>query len=82
MTRPLPSYPLFRAKTRDLYQAATDSGEVLTASKSGVSTDKTLTHIDKTESSDAGHPGVKQIAIFGNARARLVAPLRKEATLG
>ena len=47
----------FEPKTRDLYQAATDSGEVLTASKSGVATDKTLTHIDSTESSFTG--GVK-----------------------
>jgi hypothetical protein len=41
----------FEPKMRDLYQAATDSGEVLTASKSGLSTDKTLAHIDSTESS-------------------------------
>lgn len=47
----------FEPKTRDLYQAATDTGEVLTASKSGVATDKTLTHIDSTETSFTG--GVK-----------------------
>jgi hypothetical protein len=39
----------FEPKVRDLYQAATDIGEVLTASKSGVMTDKTLTHTDSTQ---------------------------------
>jgi hypothetical protein len=47
----------FEPQTRDLYQTATDAGEVLTASKSGVNTDKTLAHIDSTESSWSG--GVK-----------------------
>jgi hypothetical protein len=39
----------FEPKVRDLYQAATDIGEVLTASKSGVMTDKTLTHTESTQ---------------------------------
>jgi hypothetical protein len=37
-------------KTRDFYQAATESGEVLTASRSGVNTDKSLTQTESTES--------------------------------
>ncbi len=41
----------FEPKTRDLYQAATESGEILTGSKSGVTTNKALTHTDSTESS-------------------------------
>jgi hypothetical protein len=41
----------FEPKTRDLYQAATETGELLTASVSKVATDKTLTH---TETSETG----------------------------
>ncbi|CCH79180.1 hypothetical protein BN12_4040012 [Nostocoides japonicum T1-X7] len=41
----------FEPKTRDLYQAATETGEILTASVSSVATDKTLTH---TETSETG----------------------------
>ena len=36
-------------KNRDLYQAATENGEILTASNSRVATDKTLTHTETTE---------------------------------
>lgn len=36
-------------QVRDLYQAATESGEILTASQSGVKTDKTLTTTESTE---------------------------------
>jgi hypothetical protein len=55
-TRPagLSDYPHivdFEPKTRDLYQAATETGEILTASVSSISTDKTLTH---TETSETG----------------------------
>ncbi len=41
----------FEPKVRDLYQAATESGEVLTDSKSGIKTDKSLTHTESTQSS-------------------------------
>jgi hypothetical protein len=41
----------FEPKTRDLYQAATETGELLTASVSAVRTDKSFTH---TESSETG----------------------------
>ena len=41
----------FEPKIRDLYQAATETGEVLTASVSSIATDKTLTH---TETSETG----------------------------
>ncbi len=40
-------------KMRDLYQAATETGEVLTSSASGVNTDKTLISLDSTESSSS-----------------------------
>ena len=40
----------FEPKLRDFYQAATDSGEVLTASQSGVDTTKSFLHTDATES--------------------------------
>ena len=39
----------FEPKTRDLYQAASLQGEVLTASRSEVRTDKTMSHTDSTE---------------------------------
>jgi hypothetical protein len=39
----------FEPKLRDFYQAATDSGEVLTASQSGVDTTKSFLHTDATE---------------------------------
>jgi hypothetical protein len=38
-------------KVRDLYQAATDAGEVLSGSKSGIKTDKSFTHTESTETS-------------------------------
>ena len=41
----------FEPKRRDLYQAATESGEILTASKSGVQTDKSFT---STQTSETG----------------------------
>ena len=41
----------FEPKVRDLYQAATETGEVLTGSKSGIKVDKSLTHTESTESS-------------------------------
>jgi hypothetical protein len=46
------TYPIFvdfEPKTRDLYQTATEDGEILTASSSAVSTTKTMTHSDSTE---------------------------------
>ena len=39
----------FEPKIRDLYQAATQNGEILTASVSGVKTDKTGSHTKSTE---------------------------------
>jgi hypothetical protein len=39
----------FEPKTRDLYQAATDQGEILTASNSGVSTGKSFSTTASTE---------------------------------
>lgn len=55
---PLSTFPRivdFEPKNRDLYQAATDKGEVLTASKSGIKTDKSFTSVDSTETGlDAG----------------------------
>jgi len=39
----------FEPKTRDLYQAATEDAEILTASVSEVKTDKTFTHTDSSE---------------------------------
>lgn len=44
----------FTPKTRDLYQAATENGEVLTASNSEVKTDKTFS---QTETSELGITG-------------------------
>ncbi|MCP4263261.1 MAG: hypothetical protein GY774_37995 [Planctomycetes bacterium] len=41
----------FEPKNRDLYQIASETGEILTASRSGVKTDKTLKH---TETSETG----------------------------
>ena len=41
----------FEPKVRDLYQAATDTGEILSDSKSGVKTDKSFTHTHSTENS-------------------------------
>ena len=46
-------------KVRDFYQAATESGEVLSGSKSGINTDKTLTHIESSESSTSFGASVK-----------------------
>ena len=51
---PLASYPHivdFEPKLRDLYQTATENGEILTASKSGVKTDRSFSH---TEDSQTG----------------------------
>jgi hypothetical protein len=48
----LANYPhiiAFEPKNRDLYQAATESGEVLTASNSRLATDKTISHTESTE---------------------------------
>lgn len=39
----------FEPKVRDLYQSATESGELLTASKSEVNTNKSFTHTESTE---------------------------------
>lgn len=39
----------FEPKVRDLYQAATTNGEVLTSSRSGLTTDKTLLNTENTE---------------------------------
>lgn len=41
----------FEPKRRDLYQAATETGEVLSGSKSALSTNKALTHTESSESS-------------------------------
>ena len=56
-TRRLPTevqdYPhiiSFEPRTRDLYQSATESGEILTASASNVKTDKSMTHTQTSES--------------------------------
>lgn len=51
---PVAQYPHivdFEPKIRDLYQTATENGEILSASKSGVKTDKSFT---RTESSETG----------------------------
>lgn len=51
---PLDDFPHvidFEPKLRDLYQAATDTGEVLSDSKSGIKTDKSFTHAESTQSS-------------------------------
>lgn len=51
---PLASYPHiidFEPKVRDLYQTATENGEILSASKSGVKTDRSFSH---TEDSQTG----------------------------
>ena len=61
-------------KVRDFYQAATESGEILTGSKSGVSTDKTLTHIDSSESSTSFEASVQipineaEVGLTGSTR--------------
>jgi hypothetical protein len=39
----------FEPKTRDLYQAATDQGEILTASNSGVNTGKSFSNTSSSE---------------------------------
>jgi hypothetical protein len=39
----------FEPKARDFYQAATESGEILTASDSGVKTDKSFTSVENTQ---------------------------------
>ncbi|HYU77862.1 MAG TPA: hypothetical protein VEK56_02695 [Vicinamibacterales bacterium] len=41
----------FEPKVRDLYQAATETGEVLAGSKSGIKTDKSFTHTESTQHS-------------------------------
>lgn len=49
---PLRDYPHivdFEPKMRDLYQAASETGEILTASVSKATTGKSLTHTDSTE---------------------------------
>jgi len=49
---PLASYPHivdFEPKVRDLYQTATENGEILTASKSGVKTDRSFSHTEDSE---------------------------------
>jgi hypothetical protein len=45
----LPRIIDFEPKMRDLYQAASESGEVLTASRSAVQTDKSYTHSESTQ---------------------------------
>ncbi|HEX8075816.1 MAG TPA: hypothetical protein VF545_12655 [Thermoleophilaceae bacterium] len=55
-------YPIFvdfEPKTRDLYQTATEDGEILTASTSEVSTTKTMTHTESTETGIEAGAGVK-----------------------
>jgi hypothetical protein len=50
----LPDYPHivdFEPKVRDLYQTASELGEVLTGSFSGVNTGKSLTHTETTQTS-------------------------------
>ncbi|MDP9373955.1 MAG: hypothetical protein M3Q65_16160 [Chloroflexota bacterium] len=50
----LPDYPHivdFEPKARDLYQAASEFGEVLTGSFSGVNTGKSFTHTENTQTS-------------------------------
>jgi hypothetical protein len=56
--RPIPAAPDlkqfphiidFEPKVRDLYQAATENGEILTASVSAVKTDKTFSHTETTQ---------------------------------
>jgi hypothetical protein len=51
---PLDDFPHiidFEPKVRELYQAATESGEVLSGSKSGIKTDKSFTHTESTQTS-------------------------------
>jgi len=51
---PLADFPHiidFEPKVRELYQAATETGEVLSGSKSGIKTDKSFTHTESTQSS-------------------------------
>lgn len=51
----------FEPKRRDLYQAATEAGEVLTGSRSALSTTKALTHTESTENSVSFDAGVKAV---------------------
>ncbi|WP_440454051.1 hypothetical protein [Psychrobacter sp. ASPA161_9] len=51
----------FEPKRRDLYQAATEAGEVLTGSRSALSTNKALTHTESTENSVSFEAGVKAV---------------------
>lgn len=56
------TYPIFvdfEPKTRDLYQTATEDGEILTASSSEVGTTKTMTHSESTETGIEAGAGVK-----------------------
>lgn len=46
-------------KTRELIQAASESGEILTSSKSNLKTNKSLTHTDSTENGWELNPTVK-----------------------
>jgi hypothetical protein len=49
---PLASYPHivdFEPKVRDLYQTATEHGEILSASKSGMKTDRSFTHTEESQ---------------------------------
>lgn len=75
----LKDYPRIIAiepKLRDLYQSASDSGEVLTASGSGINTTKSLTDMESTESSfsltaDVAFPITEDIvAGFGASTSR------------
>lgn len=51
----------FEPKRRDLYQAATEAGEVLTGSRSALNTTKVLTHTESTENSVTFDAGVKAV---------------------
>jgi hypothetical protein len=59
----------FEPKTRDLYQAATESGEILSASSSKVATTKSLTHTESTETGLEASVGVEKgpVKIGGKA---------------
>lgn len=55
----------FEPKRRDLYQAATESGEVLSGSKSVLSTNKALIHTESTENSVTFEGKAKASGGFG-----------------
>jgi hypothetical protein len=48
----------FEPKTRDLYQSATEDGELLTASTSEVKTEKSFTHGESSETGVSGSAGI------------------------